>query len=53
MNFWDILIIFIVAGLILLAFKLARGRKSKGGCGCGCSECPQRKDCNSKDHAVD
>ena len=53
MNIWDILIIVIVAGIILLAFKLAKGRKSKGGCGCGCADCPQRKDCNSKKLPLD
>ena len=50
MNIWDVLIIILVAGLILFALKLARGRKAKGGCGCGCSDCPRRNDCSSKTH---
>ena len=48
MNIWDILIIAAVAGLLILAFRLARGRKKKGGCGCGCEgctkSCDQRKE---------
>ena len=53
MNIWDILIIVLVAGLILLALKLAMGRKAKGGCCCGCASCPKRNDCNSKLQSVD
>ena len=50
MNIWDVLIIILVAGLILFALKLARGRKAKGGCGCGCSDCPQKKSCPSRNN---
>lgn len=39
MNIWDILIIVSVLALILVAFKVAKGRKKKGGCGCCCAGC--------------
>ena len=41
MNFWDIRILTLVAVLLVLAFRSARGRTrgsccGNGGCSCGC-----------------
>ena len=53
MNFWDILILALVAVLLVLAFRSARGRSrgsccGSGGCSCGmncqgaCPACEKR-----------
>lgn len=40
MNPFDILLIVLLAGVVLLAIRrLYRKRKQGGGCGCGCSGC--------------
>ena len=46
MNIWDFLIIAVVLALIFLAFRLAKGRRKKGGCGCGCEGCT--KECDGR-----
>ena len=46
MNFWDILILLIVAGVIVLALRVMRGKGKTGGCSCGCSGCA--KDCAAR-----
>ena len=42
MNIWDILILLLVAGAVLAAALVMRGKKG-GRCSCGCSGCA--KDC--------
>ena len=40
MNFWDIVVIIVVAAVLILAFRLYAGIRKKGsGCGCGCDGC--------------
>ena len=46
MNFWDILILLILAGVIVLALRTLRGKGKTGGCSCGCSGCG--KDCPAR-----
>ena len=46
MNFWDALILLILAGIIALALRAMRGKGKTGGCSCGCSGCA--KDCPSR-----
>ena len=46
MNFWDILILLILAGTIALALHAMCGRGKTGGCSCGCSGCT--KDCPAR-----
>ena len=46
MNFWDILILLLIAGGIVLAVRVLRGEKSTGGCSCGCAGCT--KDCAAR-----
>ncbi len=48
MNIWDFLIIAAVLALLFFAFRLARGRKKKGGCGCGCEGCTKECDGRNK-----
>ena len=46
MNFWDILILLAMAGIIALALRAMRGKGKTGGCSCGCSGCA--KDCPAR-----
>ena len=46
MNVWDILILLILAGVIVLALRTLRGNSKPGGCSCGCSGCT--KDCAAR-----
>ena len=46
MNFWDILILLILAGVIVLALRTLRGKGKTGGCSCGCGGCA--KDCPAR-----
>ncbi|MBR0268054.1 MAG: FeoB-associated Cys-rich membrane protein [Clostridia bacterium] len=43
MNIWDILILALIAGAVILAIRVWSGKNKKGGCSCGCGGCT--KDC--------
>ena len=39
MNPFDILLIVLLAGVVLLAVRRLYRKRRQGGCGCGCSGC--------------
>ncbi len=43
MNIWDILILLLIGGAVILAARILRGKGKNGGCSCGCGGCV--KDC--------
>ena len=45
MNFWDVLIIAVIAAAVFFAVRAVVKQKKKGQCSCGCSGCPGGVNC--------
>ena len=39
MNLWDGVILLLVLGIAVLAFRRMKKDRKQGGCGCGCEGC--------------
>jgi hypothetical protein len=57
MNIWDILILLVIAGIIIIAWRAAKGsggcHESCGSCAGDCSSCGSASSCSHKDHKQD
>ena len=54
MNIWDILILLVIAGIIIIAWRAAKGSGGcHGSCAGDCSSCGSASSCSHKDHKQD